>query len=323
MPSTIFFYQIDEFQECMINNRDLDYFVTAAEMINLRLASQNLNITQPALSKSITRLEKELGIKLFKRVGRGLELTEAGRILYQRGLALQNSYHEMAEVMTELSSGAGGIVRVGVSGSATQFLLPEICKTLQLQVPNVKLEIQIGMNDVLFTLMERHVIDIIIGPLVNYESPVVQVPVTADRVVVAASRDHPLAGRPVSLRDMSRYGWILPAKTVSMRQWLDKMFYENHCPLPDVKVEISSLASVPGLIAKSGLLSFLSENILVEEEFISRLIRIDNDQLMMPRRVGITWREGAFLSPATQKVIEVTQNVGKKMQSEARRMLED
>jgi hypothetical protein len=88
-------------------------------------------------------------------------------------------------------------------------------------------------------------------------------------------------------------------------------------------VEISSLASVPGLIAKSGLLSFLSENILVEEEFLSRLIRIDNDQLVMERRVGITWLEGAFLSPATQKVIDVTKSVGQKMQMEARRILED
>ncbi|THD43131.1 LysR family transcriptional regulator, partial [Enterobacteriaceae bacterium ML5] len=59
----------------MLKHRDLEYFVTAAEIMNLRLASQNLNITQPALSKSITRLEKELNIKLFKRAGRGLELT--------------------------------------------------------------------------------------------------------------------------------------------------------------------------------------------------------------------------------------------------------
>ena len=306
----------------MLNNRDLEYFVTAAQMMNLRLASQNLNITQPALSKSITRLEKELNIKLFKRAGRGLELTEAGRVLYQRGLALQSSYLELGEIMNELSSGAGGIVRVGVSGSATQFLLPEICKMLQSQVPNMKLEIQIGMNDVLFTLLERHAIDVIIGPLVNYDSPVVQLPVTADRVIVAASRDHPLAGKPASLRELSRYGWILPAKTVSMRQWLDKMFYENHCSPPDVKVEISSLASVPGLIAKSGLLSFLSENILVEEEFLSRLIRIDNDQLVMERRVGITWLDGAFLSPATHKVLELTKSVRQKMQMEARRLLE-
>ena len=289
-----------------MNNRDLDYFIAAAKIMNLGQASQNLNITQPALSKSIARLENDLNIKLFTRSGRGLALTEAGSVLYQRGLTLQSAWDEVAKTMAELSNGCGGVVRVGSAGSATQFLLPEVCKRLQRDVPNLKLEIQIGMNDVLFSLLERHELDIIIGPLVGYNKPVVQRPVTSDRVVVAASREHPLAGKPASLRDLSRYGWILPAKTVSMRQWLERMFYENHCPALDVKIEISSLAAVPGLIASSGLLSFISENSLAEKEFASRLARIDNEQLVMTRRVGITWLADAFISPATRQVIDAT-----------------
>lgn len=296
-----------------MNNRDLEYFIVAAKIMNLGQASQNLNITQPALSKSIARLEKDLNIKLFKRSGRGLVLTEAGAILYQRGLMLQSSWDDVAKTMAELSSGCGGVVRVGSAGSATQFLLPEVCKRLQREVPNVKLEIQIGMNDVLFALLERHELDIIIGPLVGYNKPVVQHPVTADRVVVAASREHPLVGKTATLRDLSRYGWILPAKTVSMRQWLERMFYENHCPALDVKIEISSLAAVPGLIASSGLLSFISENSLAEKEFASRLTRIDNDQLVMARRVGITYLQDAFISPATQQVIDATCAYGEQL----------
>lgn len=289
-----------------MNNRELGYFMEAARIMNLGLASQNLNITQPALSKSIARLEKDLNIKLFKRSGRGLVLTEAGSILYQRGLMLQSSWHDVAKTMTELSNGRRGVVRVGSAGSATQFLLPEVCKRLQQEAPNVKLEIQIGMNDVLFSLLDKHELDIIIGPLLGYNKPVEQLPVTTDRVVVAASRSHPLADKPASLRDLSRYGWILPAKTVSMRQWLERIFYENHCAAPEVKIEISSLAAVPGLIASSGLLSFISENSLAEKEFASLLTRIDNNQLVMTRRVGITYLQDAFLSPATQQVIDIT-----------------
>lgn len=293
-----------------MNNRDLEYFIAAAKIMNLGLASQNLNITQPALSKSIARLEKDLNIRLFKRAGRGLALTEAGEILYQRGLVLQSSWNEMAKIMSELSSGKGGIVRIGSAGSATQYLLPEVSWRLQQAAPGVKLEIQIGMNDVLFSMLERHELDLIIGPLVGYDKPVVQHPVTADRVVVAASRSHPLAGKHSTLRDLSRYSWILPAKTVSMRQWLERLFYENHCPAPDVKIEISSLAAVPALIASSGLLSFISENSLAEEAFASRLVRIDNDQLVMERRVGITYLQEALLSPATQHVIEIIRGYG-------------
>ena len=91
-----------------MNNRDLDYFIVAARMLNLGIASQNLNITQPALSKSIARLEKELGISLFSRSGRGLILTEAGEMLYQRGMVLQHPRDEIVTLMAELGSGQYG-----------------------------------------------------------------------------------------------------------------------------------------------------------------------------------------------------------------------
>lgn len=296
-----------------MNNRDLAYFMVAAKIMNLGQASQNLNITQPALSKSITRLEKELNIKLFQRAGRGLALTEAGEILYQRGLQLQSSWDDVVKTMEELSNGRRGVVRIGSAGSATQFLLPEVCRRLQHEAPDIKLEIQIGMNDVLFGQLAKNELDIIIGPLVGYNKPILQLPVTTDRVVVAASRSHPLANRSTSLRDLSRFGWILPAKTVSMRQWLEHIFYEHHCPAPEVKIEISSLAAVPALIASSGLLSFISENSLAEKEFAALLTRIDNPQLVMSRRVGITWLQDTILSPATQMVIDIACAYGREI----------
>lgn len=301
----------------MLNNRDLDYFIVAARMLNLGIASQNLNITQPALSKSIARLEKELGISLFSRSGRGLILTEAGEVLYQRGIILQHSREEIVTLMAELGSGNKGVVRIGSAGSATQYLLPTVCRQLQEEAPGIKLEIQIGMNDILFGKLERHELDIIIGPLVDYHQPVVQYPVTSDRVVVAASRNHPLAGKSATLRELARYGWILPAASVRMRQWLERVFDQHHCPPPEVRIEVSSLAAAPDLIASSGLLSFISENSLAEDAFASRLARIDIPQLVMERRVGITSLQDAWLSPATRKVIEVTRRYGQTENSDS------
>lgn len=293
-----------------MNNRDLDYFIVAARMLNLGIASQNLNITQPALSKSIARLEKELGISLFSRTGRGLALTEAGEVLYQRGKILQHSRQEIVTLMAELGSGNQGVVRIGSAGSVTQYLLPTVCHQLQQEAPGIKLEIQIGMNDILFSRLERHELDLVIGPLIDYHQPAVQYPVTSDRVVVAASRNHPLAGNSATLRELARYGWILPAASVRMRQWLERVFDQHHCPPPEVKIEVSSLAAAPDLIASSGLLSFISENSLAEDAFASRLVRIDIPQLVMERRVGITCLEDSWLSPATRKVIEVTRRYG-------------
>lgn len=133
-----------------MNNRDLDYFVMAAQILNLGIASQKLNITQPALSKSISRLEKELDLKLFDRQGRGLILTEAGQLLLTRGIMLQQAREDIISQMQTLGQGCQGLVRIGSAGSVTQYLLPGVCRILQQQAPGIKLEIEIGMNDRLF-----------------------------------------------------------------------------------------------------------------------------------------------------------------------------
>lgn len=290
----------------MLNNRDLDYFVMAAQILNLGIASQKLNITQPALSKSIARLEKELNLKLFDRQGRGLQLTEAGRLLLSRGLQLQQAREGIIGEMTALGQGEQGIVRIGSAGSVTQYLLPGVCQRLQHQAPGITLEIEIGMNDRLFRKLQDRELDMVIGPQVHYSQPVTFYPVTTDRVVVVTHRGHALAGKSVRLKALSDYGWILPAGSVSMRQWLDRVFREQHCRAPDVRIEISSLAAVPELIAQSGLLSFISENSLSEPAFAERLVRVDVSELVMERGVGITCLPDHWLSPATSKVIDVT-----------------
>ncbi len=288
-----------------MNNKDLIYFLKVAELKHLGYASQNLNLTQPALSKSISRLEKLCQTRLFKRLGRGLELTEAGELLYQRGRVLQNSFDETLRQLAEMGSGLSGVVRLGSAGSATQFLLPAVCRVMQQLAPNIKLEIQIGMNDVLYGMLRRNELDLILGPIVTSDQPVITLPVTEDRVVVAASKHHPLAGKVASAAQLSRYGWILPAKSVAMRKWLDHYFFANHCPALDVRIEISSLAAAPELIAESGLLSFISENSLSEEVFASRLTRVENDEVVMARSFGITYLAENTLSPAAQRLIEV------------------
>ncbi len=288
-----------------MNNKDLIYFLKVAELKHLGYASQNLNLTQPALSKSISRLEKLCQTRLFKRLGRGLELTEAGHLLYQRGRVLQNSFDETLRQIAEMGAGLSGVVRLGSAGSATQFLLPAVCRVMQQLAPNIKLEIQIGMNDVLYGMMRRNELDFILGPIVKNDRPVITLPVTEDRVVVAAGKNHPLAGKEASAAQLSRYGWILPAKSVAMRKWLDRYFFDNHCPALDVRIEISSLAAAPELIAESGLLSFISENSLSEEVFASRLVRVQNDDVVMARSFGITYLAENTLSPAAQRVIEV------------------
>jgi DNA-binding transcriptional LysR family regulator len=287
--------------------RDLLYFAKVAELGHLGRASQALHITQPALSKCIDRLEETYGADLFERRGRGIRLTDAGQLLYERSLLIERTLDETHRQISSLGKGLAGLVRVGAAATVAEFVMPTVCRLLQQEAPAVVIELQIGMNDVLHESLRKRLLDVVVGPLSTHDEELVAIPISTDQVVVAVSATHPLAGKHASLEDMCGYGWVLPAQSVATRQWLERVFASRGLPLPRAAVMTSSIAAVPRLIAETGLLSFISRRNLDEGRFTPRLVEVFNPDTTMTRNFGVVHRTDPYLSPATQRFIQIVQ----------------
>src|SRR5262245_34674220 len=94
--------------------RDLEYFVAVAEHRPLARAADALGVSQPALSKSIARLESALEVKLFRRTQNGLEPTAEGTLLLSRMRELRQSLRNVASEVADLSRGRAGHIQIGV-----------------------------------------------------------------------------------------------------------------------------------------------------------------------------------------------------------------
>lgn len=287
--------------------RDLLYFVKVAELGHLGRASQALHITQPALSKCIDRLEETYGADLFERSGRGIRLTDAGRLLYERSLLVERTLDETHRQVSSLGKGLAGLIRVGAAATAAEFIMPTACRVLQQEAPAVVIDLQIGMNDVLHDSLRNRLLDVVIGPLGARDDELVEIPITDDPVVVAVSARHPLAGRHASLSEMCEYGWVLPARSVATRQWLEQVFAAHGLPPPRAALMTSSINAVPRLIAETGLLSFISRRNLNDQRFAPGLVEVFNEGTTMMRKFGVVHRNDAYLSPATQRFIQIVQ----------------
>jgi DNA-binding transcriptional LysR family regulator len=287
--------------------RDLLYFVKVAELGHLGRASQALHITQPALSKCIDRLEETYGADLFERNGRGIRLTDAGRLLYERSLLVERTLDETHRQVSSLGKGLAGLIRVGAAATAAEFIMPTACRVLQREAPAVVIDLQIGMNDVLHDSLRNRLLDVVIGPLGTRDDELVEIPITDDPVVVAVSATHPLAGRHASLSEMCEYGWVLPARSVATRQWLEQVFAAQGLPPPRAALMTSSINAVPRLIAETGLLSFISRRNLNDQRFAPGLVEVFNEATTMMRKFGVVHRIDAYLSPATQRFIQIVQ----------------
>src|ERR1700726_2193824 len=118
--------------------RHFRYFIAVAEESSLGRAAHRLHVSQPALSQQISDLEDELGLKLFTRNSRGVELTEAGRVFLIGGRRVLVAAKEAAERAQEAAKGQRGRLVIGNHGALTIAFLPGVVSRFREQQPLVE-----------------------------------------------------------------------------------------------------------------------------------------------------------------------------------------
>lgn len=117
--------------------RHLKYFLVVAEELHFRRAAERLFIAQPGLSRQIRQLEEELGVPLFKRHNRKVELTPAGSFLQEKADVLLKELELVITATRQVGAGLRGQLRIGYIGSAMQHTLPKLFLAVSEQYPDV------------------------------------------------------------------------------------------------------------------------------------------------------------------------------------------
>ncbi|MDU9393895.1 LysR family transcriptional regulator [Pseudomonas sp. zfem002] len=291
--------------------RDLTYFETIAEIGHLGRAAEKLNRSQPALSKSIQRLEESLGTRLFQRDGRRIKLTDVGELLLARGKQLRLSISETEREVRDFASGLIGNIRLGCAASMAEHLLPQLVEALLARAPELTLSLSIAQDDVLRESLRAGRLDAIICPLIVDDPRFLTYPVVQDEAVVVASEDHPVFSRPVQLRDLCAYRWVLASPTVTARRWIDNAFLSRQLPAPVAQIETNSISLLPRLIARTRLLSFLARETLEHGQGMSRLREVPLAETTMSRTVAVMIRAEGYLPPAVEAMVELLRSDGR------------
>src|SRR5882672_2516976 len=121
--------------------RDIEYFAVVAEHGHLGRAAESLELSQPALSKSLRRLEQAMGAKLVKRTAKGVELTAAGTALLSHVRRLRLALGDVAHEVADIGQGRAGQLRVGANQFALDYLLPAVCGALLKDAPKLTLKV--------------------------------------------------------------------------------------------------------------------------------------------------------------------------------------
>ncbi len=279
--------------------RDLRYFIACAELGQLHRAAERVGRSQPALSKSLARLESELGARLFHREGRGIRLTSVGETLLIHARRLSHGMQEAQRDVAQSARGEIGHVRIGSSPTMAEWLLPGLFARILDDAPELTFSVTIGLGEALRRGLREGSLDLAAAPVTGSDIPEFAVDIICDdTVVVAGRRGHPLSGRSIAPADLAAFKWMLPGEPLASTAWLRQAFQSRNLPQPVVQVEVGTKILLRGVVGRTDLLTFLSVRDLCEvsERDVDALKPIDCRELRLERQFGLLCPAGGYLS---------------------------
>ena len=286
---------------------DIDYFLAVAQHGQVRRAAAALGLSQPAITKGLQRLEKELGFPLFVRGSRGMTLTPVAEHFRQRTQTLRAGLGEAMKEAADLHLGAMGVLRVGVSPLYAQRLFVPACLQLHRQRPAARIRVMIKLNDALLAALRLGDLDVSISALPGVIPEDLQATdLMSDDLWMVVREGHPLlARRRLRLQDLLQADWMLPGPAVAARRSVEGRLADAGLPPPRVAVEVSTTAGqLTRLLTQSDLVSIMSETMLNDAPG-QGLVALPISDARFPRTIGALTRKGGPLPPLAQRFLEM------------------
>ena len=283
--------------------RDIEYFAVLAEHRHFGRAAAAQGITQPALSKSLQRLETVLATRLVERTPKGVELTAEGTALRSRANELRLSVQSVAREIKEIGDGHVGSLRIGVGGAISEEFLASAFARLRQEAPRATLQVFVSDNDVMVPLLRKGELDLIINYYMAVQvDDVVCAHLFYDEYVVCAAATHRLAKqKQVELTDLVEESWAWADPSLGSQQKLRETFRDAGLPPPRVGLECRSTALRLRSVAQSDLLDFTSLSVIRQLGSAS-IVVLPVKELTWRRSVGLLRRKNNFASRMVERL---------------------
>ena len=234
-----------------IDLRRLHYFTLVAEELHFGRAAARLNMAQPPLSQQIRRLEADLGLTLFNRNTRKVELTDAGRMLLTEAEAVLARSGDLLNRVEQFKSGGSGVLRIGFVDSASYDVLPRFIRGYQTEYPNVTYELRTLTSDEQLVALLTGEIDLGIGRADFTDPQISSTTIRREPLLIAVGSEHPLANQKSArlgrLRGEPQIGFDR-GKSPTLHRALQSLFASHGMAYSPV-LEASEYTTVLSLVA--------------------------------------------------------------------------
>jgi LysR family transcriptional regulator, low CO2-responsive transcriptional regulator len=260
--------------ERAITLRQLRTFKTVADLNSFSLAANRLKLSQPSVSYQVKELEEALGLPLLDRLGKRVQLTEAGALLYGYARRMLDVLDDATVALEEMRGIKRGTLRVGASTTVGIYLLPAALGAFKKLHPGLVISLEIGTRARVQEQVLRNELDLaVVGPALK-DPDLAIIPFLSDELIVIAPAGHPLAGRRgLSLKDIAAQPFVMREAASGSRWSLEKAARKEGVRLV-VAMELGSNGAIKHAV-ESGLgLAVISRYACALELSSGRLVEL-------------------------------------------------
>jgi LysR family nitrogen assimilation transcriptional regulator len=297
-----------------MNLRQLQYFIEVSEMQSVTKAAARLNLAQPALTRHMRALERDLGVQLLSRSGRGIALTNAGVVFRDRVKGILRDL-ERARIEAETASRSlGGRIDIGFPASISQALTRVVVQRIRKQLPKMEIRIIDGWSGFIVEWLLLGRLDV--GVIYDYahRSDMLQIEALAiERQFLICAANDPLVrqSHQIPLRSVAKLPLVLPSREHGMRIAFEQQMRALGLS-PRVELELESVVAIKQFVQAGGIYTILPRGEIEQEMAAGHLAPLITRPAFQ-RTLSLAWAKDKALDgcllPLTEIVRQETEQL--------------
>jgi len=287
-----------------MNFKQLRHFVAIVDQGSFLAAAEAISLSQPALSRSLQKLEDTIGATLLERTTRGIRVTQVGEQFYRRAkLILSESDKALEDIHHR---GTASKLEVGFAPLFAGFLLPRTLQKLTEEFPNLSINAKSGLFSDLISELSSGNLDLLLTnlPFTKIPDDLVVEPLMDIEVNYVASSSHPLALKTSSFEELCKYPWAVVDEKHA-NELYDYIFKSAGTTQSPISLKTNSLTLLKEIIRDPSYISLLPKHMVLPEisQNVISILKTQMDSLT--RKGGIVYRKTDIPSSEFDRLLEL------------------
>lgn len=296
----------------MINLNQLRAFYQAAKCQNVSVAAKHLFVSQPAVTAQVKIFEETCGLKLFKRKGRNLYLTDEGKTLYDFACKIFEYEKKIEDAVEQMNELKQGTLRLGSAKTYARYFMPFLLTGFRDAYPAIKIHLDEGSSLEMFHSLIDLKNEVVILAKTDDNPDIAFIPFSREELVLILPPNHRLANKgSISFEQLSEESIIMKDPGSGTRRLVDDLFAQNNCT-PNVLIETSDAEIIKLMVQHGEGVSFLVREAVALELQGGKLttVKLKDQDIFLD--VSIAYLKNQPLSPPAQAFLKSLENLGTK-----------